>query len=321
MPDQDSVSEKWKKHAGILFKPKNLLKTVAGQVPVASIATSLVEQIEDYETDLRIGKLEAEVAAFEALKSEKQEATKIALPLNDWSVPAGEYIRRTIDIIVAYDSGFHAGINPGKELYQAVGHGCIFAEKEVLTCKEALEMAQAVAAHKNGRVMITCGPAWYECDFSEADKNTGLCIGQITKRDEKKWEEFSKLWVNNNLGTLPGGLPSGDLAFSFVPWIGQEIGFFHSGEAENVMRGSAFLKFQFDTGTISHFRRPTSDGLKIFVSGVLGGRVLQAGSPVFGRDGRLLGILSDTESYQSDAGRRAVGRSLLGHPRFSPKEK
>jgi len=29
-----------------------------------------------------------------------------------------------------------------------------------------------------------------------------------------------------------------------------------------------------------------------------------------------MGILSDTESYESDAGRRAVVRSLLGHPRF-----
>jgi len=67
---------------------------------------------------------------------------------------------------------------------------------------------------------------------------------------------------------------------------------------------------------MSHFRETSDDGLKICVTGVLGGRILKAGSPVFSRDGSLLGVLSDTESYVSDAGRRAVIRSLIGHPRF-----
>lgn len=321
MAAQDSSSEKWKKQAGILFKPKNILKTVAGQIPVASIATSLIDQIEDHETDLRIEKLEAGVAAFEALKAAEQAAPKTPPPFHDWSIPAGEYIRRTVDIIVVYDSGFHTDAKPGKELFHAVAHGCIFADREVLTCREAMEMAREVAAYKRGRVMISCGAAWYECDFSVADKNTGLCTGQITKRDEQKWEEYSKIWAENDLGTLPEGLPSGALTFSLTPWIGQEIGFIHSGEAENVMRGAAFLKVQFDTSVISHFQRPTSDGLKTFVSGVLGGRILKAGSPVFGRDGRLLGILADTENYESDAGRRVVVRGLLGHLRFTPKKK
>ena len=321
MPEQNSPSEKWKKQAGILFKPMNLFKTLAGQIPVASIATDLIGQIEDHETDVRIEKLEANVAAFEALKAAEKAAPKTPPPFHDWSISAGEYVRRTIELLVVYDSGFHGDAEPGRDLYHAVGHGCIFSDKEVLTCKEALETAREGAAYKRGRVMISCGAAWYECDFSDPDKNTGLCIGQITKRDEEKWEEYSKIWEKSGLGALPEGLPSGSLAFSATPWIGQEIGFVHSGEAENVIRGTELSKVQFDTGTVSHFRRPTSDGLKTFVSGVLGGRILKAGSPVFGRDRRLLGILSDTESYESDSGRRAVVRGLLGHPRFTPKKK
>lgn len=146
-------------------------------------------------------------------------------------------------------------------------------------------MAREVAAYKRGCVKISCGAAWYECDFSDPDKNSGLCIGKIAKRDEEKWREFSKIWEDRRLGELPESLPSGSLAFSATPWIGQEIGFVHSGEAENVMWGPESSKVQFDSSTISHFRRPTSDGLKSFVSGVLGGRILKAGSPDSGEMG------------------------------------
>lgn len=86
----------------------NLFKTLAGRIPVASIATDLIDQIEDHETDLRIGKLEANVAAFEALKVAEQAAPKTPPPFHDWSIAAGEYVRRTIDLLVIYDSGFHA---------------------------------------------------------------------------------------------------------------------------------------------------------------------------------------------------------------------
>jgi hypothetical protein len=57
--------------------------------------------------------------------------------------------------------------------------------------------------------------------------------------------------------------------------------------------------------------------LKVAVTGVLPGRVMDPGSPVFSRDGTLLGLLADTENYESDSGRRAVVRTLLGHPRFT----
>jgi hypothetical protein len=68
---------------------------------------------------------------------------------------------------------------------------------------------------------------------------------------------------------------------------------------------------------ISHFRNPKTDSLKAAVTGVLPGRVVYSGSPVFSRDGTLIGLLSDTENYSSDAGRRVVIRSLLGHSRFT----
>ena len=103
-----------------------------------------------------------------------------------------------------------------------------------------------------------------------------------------------------------------------MPQLGQEIGFMHVGEATDVspVLGTA-LKMQFDTSVISHFRGLRSGGLKVFVSGVLPGRFLRSGSPVFARDATLLGVLADAEHYPSDAGRRAVVRSLLGHPRFT----
>ena len=101
--------------------------------------------------------------------------------------------------------------------------------------------------------------------------------------------------------------------------MGQEIGFIHSGEAVDAMaRERSSSPMQFDSSVISHFRQPTQKSMKTFVTRVLPRRILRPGSPAFGRDGTLLGILSGTDSYPSDAGRRAFGRSLLGHPRFMP---
>ena len=50
---------------------------------------------------------------------------------------------------------------------------------------------------------------------------------------------------------------------------------------------------------------------------VLIGKSFYLKAPVFTRDGNLLGLLSDTENYESDVGLRAVIRTLLGHPRFT----
>lgn len=76
-------------------------------------------------------------------------------------------------------------------------------------------------------------------------------------------------------------------------------------------------KYQFDKTAVSHFRNVSEDAIKTFVTGVLPGRILKAGSAVFAGDGALLGVVANTENYPSDAGRRAIVRSLLGHPRFT----
>ena len=103
---------------------------------------------------------------------------------------------------------------------------------------------------------------------------------------------------------------------SVYPWVGQDVGFVHTGEATDVWH-DGISKFQFDKTAISHFRDLFHDGLKTFVTGVLPGRILKAGSAVFAGDSTLVGVIADTESYPSDAGRRAGRRSLLGHPRFT----
>jgi hypothetical protein len=77
---------------------------------------------------------------------------------------------------------------------------------------------------------------------------------------------------------------------------------------------------QFDTSVISHFKRPRAGAVKAFVTDVLPGRILWTGSPVFNRYGTLLGIIANTENYKSDAGRRAVVKSLLGHSYFMSRK-
>ena len=70
MPSENKPKQKSiRHHAGILLRPKNLLKTIAGQIPIASIATELIDQIEGHDTDLRIGDLEAEVKSLAKLKA------------------------------------------------------------------------------------------------------------------------------------------------------------------------------------------------------------------------------------------------------------
>jgi hypothetical protein len=306
-----------RQRAGILLQPKNLLKTIASQIPIASIATGMIDQIEGHETERRIESLEVDVKALAKVKALEDASPKTPAPLHDWSKPAGEYLRRTVDVAVVYDGGFHSRSERGRELIQVVAHACIIGDHEVLICKEALELARYAAEHKHGKVILLVGMAWYEFSAEAPDKASGLSVCRFAARDEVKWRQHADSWRKHGLGELEHDLITIPVRFTVSPWIAQEIGFIHSGEAEDVLRGrESFSKLQFDVGVISHFHRPVERGLKVFVTGVLPGRVVQAGSPVFARDGTLLGILADTESYRSDAGRRAVVRSLLGHPRF-----
>ena len=312
-PNQNSIRQQ----AGILFSLKNILKTVAGQFPIASIATTMMDQIESHETGVRIETLESRIEEFVKLRTLEETSPKTPATFHDWSIPVGEYLQRTVEIAVAYDSGHYSPHDHGRELILPLAHACIIGDGEILTCKEAVEVACQVAHEKDGRVVILVGMAWYGVEFGPVNKTTGLCVSHLKERDEEKWRHFEETWRSHGLGEAEDTLVKTPVRFTPSPWLGQELGFIHAGEAEDVMHVPvSHSNLQFDTGVISHFRESSSDGLKICVTGVLGGRILKAGSPVFSRDGSLLGILSDTESYASDAGRRAVVRSLIGHPRF-----
>ena len=189
---------------------------------------------------------------------------------------------------------------------------------EVVTCREVMELINGVVAHKGGRGIAMIGMAWYDFAAGPIDDASGLCILKLTKRDEAKWGHIQRALGKLELQALTDTTPTiSAVKHSVMPWIGHEIALLHTGEAENVSSLMTFEHLQFDVTTISHFRRKPQGSLKTFVSGVLGGRILYAGAPVFNRDATLLGIVSDTESYPSDSGRRAVIRSLLGHPRFT----
>ncbi len=312
-PKKPSPREK----LGVLLRPANLVKTIGSQIPLASAGVEMANQLAGFEVEQRLESLEAEVKQASRLRELEQAAPESLPPLQDWSLPVAEYLQRTISIAVAYDGGFHSRAQRGRELVQPVGHACIIGNHEFLTCNEALALGRDVAEHKHGKIVILAGMAWYDFDPEPTDKGSSLSICRLTRRDDEKWSESVKSWQEHGLGELDDEPIATPIRHTVSPWMGQEVGFVHSGEAEDVLRSRReFSKLQFDVNVISHFRRPKNDALKVFVTGVLLGRVVHAGAGVFSRDGTLLGILSDTESYESDVGRRAVVRSLLGHPRF-----
>jgi hypothetical protein len=316
-PTSRKKHSKFLQQAGLLLKPRNLLKTVARQIPGASIATDLMDQIEGCEADERLANLETEIESHIAFETSRKPS-----PLLDWSSTVGDYLPRTVDIALVTDAGPHSPRRQGGGLIQSVAHACITGDKEITTCIEALELARDVAEDKGGRLIVVVGHAWYDFTADPAEQASGLCTCRLTSRDEQHWREAQALWRKHMLSDLQDPLITTPVKYALSTGMGQEVGFLHSGEAENVLRSAnAFSKRQFDTSVISHFRKPTATALRTFVTGVLPGRVLHAGAPVFSRDGSLLGILSDTESYRSDAGRRAVVRTLLGHPRFTKPHK
>lgn len=110
------------------------------------------------------------------------------------------------------------------------------------------------------------------------------------------------------------------ITFSNSPFLGQEFGFLHSGEAKHTMRMHGNIHhFQFDHSCISFQRKPTSEVLKSMESSPINSRILLLGSPVFTRNGTLLGLITGTNSLESDAGRRLVITGLIAHPRFNKK--
>ena len=307
-----------KEQLGVLSRPANLLKTIGSQFPGGSALVELQNQLADHEIEKRINSLEASVHLNAKIHAWEAANPAPIKSLSDWSFAAAEFVSRTVDVAVAYDSGFHGDKRGGNELIQPVAHACIIGESEILICREVLELALAVAEHKHGRVVILAGLAWYGIEPESQIESVGLSVLRLTERDETRWLELKKKWNEHGLRALQEADFTTPLKFSSSAWMGQEIGFVHSGEATDVMSGAeTFTKRQFDVSVISHFRIPQKDGLKVAVSGVLPGRLLYSGSPVFTRDGNLLGLLSDTENYESDVGLRAVIRTLLGHPRFT----
>jgi len=308
-----------KDQARVLLEPKNLLKSVASQFPVASIFTGMIDQIEESEAGERFDKIEAEMAAW--IKSSHKHAInpQSSTLVHDWPHSVAEYVRRLVEITIVYDGVYHSESQRGRELILSVGHGCLISDHEVIANKESLDLAEEIAEMRGGRVIIQAGMGWYLFRVEHRCNTSSVRVCKLISRDEEKWSRLSIKWRENEMGELEDSLIKTPVSYSITPWMGQDVGFLHSGEAEDVLRGQiSMFKLQFDTSVISHFRglKPSDDTFLSFVTGVLPGRILHAGSPVFSREGILLGIIADTENYASDYGRRAVVRSLLGHPRF-----
>jgi hypothetical protein len=302
---------------GLLFRPGNLLKTIGSLAPGASALIEIQNQIASEDLEKRINSVEQGMR-LNALIHAIEDANPSLPPLNDWTIPVREFMSRTVDLAIAYDSGYHPEQTPGRDLILPIAHGCIVADHEMLVCQEALLIMDAIASQRNGKPIVLAGSAWHAFEVSVADPTTGLTVCKLKPKDEARWNQVGELWKSHGLGEIEEILPKESVKYSVSSWMGQDIGFIHAGEAEDVMCGFlAFSARQFDSSTISHFRKPRTDALKSIVTGVLSGRILRVGSPVFTRAGELIGVISETESYPSDAGRRAVVRTLLGHPRFT----
>jgi len=306
---------------GVIFKPRNLLKTVSAALPGASSIAEILNQFEGHRIEKRLDALEVPSAELAAkLQRLEESQPRETVPARDWPSAVSEYVRRIVNIIVCYDGGVESPSQSGQELFSVIGHGCFVGPKAVLTCNESIEMAQEVARVKRGRVGIAAANlVRYDVEISEEDTGYGLAICRVTGRNEEDFqhekaqrEKYEKRGAKSMfvepLETV--------VEFSISPWLGQEVGFLYTGEAPDI---SMWPKVQFDTAVISHFKKPTDVSFKTFVTGVLPSRFLYAGSPVFTRLGTLVGVIADAESYRADAGRRAVVRSLLGHPQFMKK--
>jgi hypothetical protein len=303
---------------GILLKPKNLLRTLASAAPGASALLEMQSQLEGVRLDERITSLEDTDLSLQAKLHELEKAQPKFKPHeSNWPAAATDYLRRIVDIVIVYDGAVDSPSRPGCELFLSVAHGCFVGPDAVLTCTEALELALEVANYKKGALAIIAGFGWYEIEVEPVDTLSGLVILKIVRRDE---ERYARLATKMKKAGLPESMFAEPLRSSIIssvyPGIGQDIGFIHTGEADDVWR-DGISKFQMDKTTISHFREIREDAIKTFITGVLPGRILKAGSPIFGGDGTLFGVIATTTHYPSDAGRRAVVRSLLGHPRFT----
>jgi len=295
---------------GILFKWKNLFKTVSTLIPGTGPMLEIQNQLEGEAIQKNLQHLESTNKEHSVRLKQIEEANPSSLnTVEDWPYVVADYSQRLVGIGVVYDGGIHSPEQNGEELIQTVAHGCFVDKNEVLTCSEALALAYKLAELRKGKAVIFHEVGWFDFDSGEIDKASGLVILKTTERYTARWQKAAEEYGLKLTIPLETKVKS-----TIQPWIGQDIGFIHEGEAKNVM---GYPKYQFDSSAISHFRQPSDYALKVFVTGVLSGRILMAGAPVFTRQGTLVGILADTEHYESDAGRRAVIKSLLGHPKYT----
>lgn len=228
----------------------------------------------------------------------------------NWAQASLEFYLRNAEIAVVHNG----------DCVLPVAHCCLLSNTEIVICTNLLKLANEVATHKSGKVVILVGFVWYHFEVDLNDTATGMTFCKLIGKDEEQFKDLDRLSRENGLPSPKPINITKPIKYIPDPVIGAEFGFFHSGEAnDSVWIGAEFTKLQFDRGYISHFRLPQKSVFHSFVSNVLPGRFVRAGSPVFTPFGELIGLLSDSTSYPSDAGRRAIVNCILGSKRFDQK--
>jgi hypothetical protein len=305
---------------GTMFHPKNMLKTLASQFPFASAGVEMLNQLEGQRVDKRVTALEqADIHLMAKLGKLEDSAVKTPIPaLVEWPLAVSEYLLRNVEFAIVRTPEDE----PGREFVLPLANGCLVGDDCVLTCSEALELANDVAAHRRGRVIILFNLCWYEFEALPVDPATGLVICKLTNRNEDRYQKARKLFQRGGVDLWLDPPTKMAPKWTITPWMGQEVGFILASDSKDNKRLMEFSHVEFGTTVISHFRLPRDNALKVFVTAAFAGRIVQVGSAAFSRDGTLLGIISGVEKYEYDAGRRAVVKTLLGFPRFTePKLK
>src|ERR1035438_9119302 len=133
-----------KDQLGTMLHPKNVLKTLASQVPIASAGVEMLNQLEGQRVEKRVTALEkADVQVLTKLRMLEDSAVKTPPPaFVEWPAAVHEYLLRNVEFAIVH----HPGDEPVHEFILPVANGCLVGDDYVLTCSEALELANKVAA-------------------------------------------------------------------------------------------------------------------------------------------------------------------------------
>jgi hypothetical protein len=290
--------------------------SIGESLPGLATVMEMTHPIDGGRMEVRVTRLEeSDVQLMAAVERLKKLGAKTSPEAAGWHQIVPEMVGRTGSLAV-----LHTPPESGQDRYVlTVGHACLIGEDALLTCREALEMAGRLAEIKSGQVVLLYGTMWYYFKPEQVNSASGLVLCRITGRDEDRWTQSHELFAKYGLTAFIDPPPRKPVKASTEGSMGQEIAFLHSGEAAGeTLRQAALSGWQFETALISHLKKlEEGRALKRFVTCPIGSRVLHLGSPVFGRDATLLGIVSGVLSYPCDGGRRLVVNSLLGHPRFT----